>query len=151
MQYPPKNKFADYIVWLYQHGKQDGLFYVGSESGNHKLLFEQLQFWEIYMFRSEIPIFLPIEHSDVVELRLDNNIIFYQTYDAGKFNLVDKFTVKGGPVITSVMGAFEVCSQFLYQCEKTLVYVRFSIRISYHMHHDEFFRKLLVISSRMSY
>ena len=60
------------------------------------------------MFRSEIPIFLPIEHSDVVELRLDNNIIFYQTYEEGKFNLVDKFTVKGGPVITSVMGAFDM-------------------------------------------
>ena len=68
-------------------------------------------------FRWEIPIFLSIEHLDAVEL-FDNNIIFYQTYDEGLFNLVDKFTVKGGPVVTSEMGAFEVCSQFLYQCEK---------------------------------
>lgn len=82
------------------------------------MLLDQLQV--LGNFRSQIPIFLPIEHPDAVELRLDNNIIFYQTYYEGILNLVDIFTVKGGPVITSVMGAFEVCNQFLYQCEKKL-------------------------------
>ena len=84
------------------------------------MLFDQLHMQVFGNFRSQIPIFLPIEHPDAVELRLDNNIIFYQTYYEGILNLVDIFTVKGGPVITSVMGAFEVCNQFLYQCEKKL-------------------------------
>ena len=48
------------------------------------------------MFRSDCPVFMPLEYSDIVELRLDSHIIFYEQHGDGGYNLVDKFAVNGG-------------------------------------------------------
>ena len=43
----------------------------------------------------------------MVELRLDSNIIFYETRGDGKYNLVDKFAVNGGQDIVLHMGTWD--------------------------------------------
>ena len=89
---------------MYKHRKQDSLFYVGSETG--KEFFKHLQILVLDMFRSDCPIFMPIEYSNIVELRLDNNIISYEKIGDSKYNLVDKFAANGGPPIVLAMGAW---------------------------------------------
>ena len=71
---PGQNEFADFIAMMYYRGKQDGFFFVGSQTQG-KLL-RDLQNIVPDMFQSECPVFLPREYSNIIELRLDNNIIF---------------------------------------------------------------------------
>ena len=79
---------------LYYHRKQDGLIFEGTQS--HKALLENLLSLAPEMFRSDCPVFMPLEYSDIVELRLDSHIIFYEQHGDGGYSLVDKFAVNGG-------------------------------------------------------
>ena len=90
---------------LYRRGKQDSLIFVGSET--HKDILNGLQFVTKDMFRSDCPIFLPIEYSRTVEMKLDNNMVFYENHINGKYSLIDKFTVNGGPEMVMEIGTFE--------------------------------------------
>ena len=98
---------------MYKHRKQDSLFYVGSETG--KEFFKHLQILVLDMFRSDCPIFMPIEYSNIVELRLDNNIIFYEKIGDSKYNLVDKFSANGGLPIVLAIGTWEKAKGLHYK------------------------------------
>ena len=78
-----------YVTNLYKLRRQDGLFFIGKE--NPTELLEQLQTLVPHMFRTDIPIFMPLEHSETVQLRLDSNFLFYQEQDDGTYRLSDKF------------------------------------------------------------
>ena len=90
---------------LYYDRKQDSLIFIGSEI--HTELLDNLQSSVQDMFRSDCPIFLPIEYSRSVEMKLDNNIVFYENHMNGRYSLIDKFTVNGGPEIVLEIGAWD--------------------------------------------
>ena len=100
-----KNDLADYIAMLYHKRKQDSLFFIGTQ--NHKDFIELLLAIVPEMFRSDCPIFVPMEYSNSVELRLDHNIVFFEDNRDEGYQLVDKFAVQGDPVIALGMGTWD--------------------------------------------
>ena len=82
---------------LYKQRKQDSVIFVGTDT-NH-LWLEHLSMLEPSIFRSDCPVFMPIELSNIVELKLDANILFYAK-EGDQYNLIDKFSVdSGSPII----------------------------------------------------
>ena len=104
-----QDELADHIVILSLNRKQDGIIFVGGE-GTHEKLLEHLLIVDhiqyISMFTSNCPVFMPIEHKNLMKLRLDSNIIFYEE-GASKYNLVDIFAVNGGPPIVLEFGTWD--------------------------------------------
>ena len=84
--------------------KQDGLLFFGSETDSGLLL--DLALLEPLMFRSSCLIVMPLPFSNAIELKLDTNIIFYETKDSS-YNLIDKFAVNGGPPIVLQLGTWD--------------------------------------------
>ena len=99
------NSFADYIVMLHHRRKQDSLIFAGTKIS--KGMLEDLHTLEQDIFRSDCPIFLPMEYSNVMTLRLDSNIVFYGDQEDGSYSLVDKFAVNGEPEFFVNMGIWE--------------------------------------------
>ena len=91
---------------LYYQRKQDGIIFVGNRT--HKDMLDMLQSVVPDMFRSDCPIFLPIGYSRTVEMKLDNNIVFYENQVHGRYSLIDKFTVNGGPEIIKEIGTWDI-------------------------------------------
>lgn len=101
---PGQNEFADYIAKLYHERKQDSLFFIGIQS--HIDLLEHLQPLLPDMFRTDCPIIAPMEYSNSVQLRLDNNFVFYESGEEEGYKLVEKFSVSGGPAIVLELGTW---------------------------------------------
>ena len=57
------------------------------------------------IFRSDCPVFMPSELSNIVELMLDTNILFYAK-EGDQYNLFDKFSVNGGTPIIKHFGSW---------------------------------------------
>ena len=49
---------------------------------------------------------MPVEYSNKIEHRLDNNILFYENMGQERYNLVDIFAIKGGRPIVLDMGTW---------------------------------------------
>ena len=75
---------------LYTGRKQDGLIILNFPT--NKGLVNELATKIPSIFSSNCPVFMPVEY-DMVELRLDSNIIFFRE-KSESFRLVDKFAVK---------------------------------------------------------
>lgn len=97
------NELALHMDIIHQQRKQDGVIFVGS--AGHEKLVKQL---EPSIFSSNCPVFMPNEYTKDIKLRLDSNLIFYNLTALGKYELIDKFAVKGGPPITDVLGYWEI-------------------------------------------
>ena len=101
---------VDHVANLFRMGKQDSLIFVGNDT-NEEMLKQLVDFYQTIevianerpIFRSNCPIFLPLDFSDMVELRLDSNMIFYQK-EGQTYNVVDKFTVNGSSPIVLDLG-----------------------------------------------
>ena len=85
---------------LYKGRKQDGLIILNFPTNTG--LVNELGSKIPSIFSSNCPVFMPVEY-DMVELRLDSNIIFFQE-KSESFRLVDKFAVKRGAPISLVLG-----------------------------------------------
>ena len=76
----------------------DGLIFVGTQV--HEQLLMQMVEVIPTIFTSNCPVFMPAEYSNLMKLRLDSNIVFYQEMTSERYELVDEFAVKGGsPII----------------------------------------------------
>lgn len=89
---------------MYKERKQDGVFFAGIKTTKDWL--QHLAFMEPLVFRSGCPIFMPLENFQMIELKLDSNVIFYEKEDDSKYNLVDTFAVNGGPPIVLRLGTW---------------------------------------------
>ena len=67
------------------------------------------------IFTSNTQIFMPVEYSSEIQLRLDNNILFYQNVTPTKYELDEMFTVKGGKPIAIELGKWEEQSGFVFK------------------------------------
>ena len=97
---------AEHLITVHNNSKQDGVIFLENEL--NKGLLEQLEALAPSIFRSNSPVFMPKEYVDMIKLRLDSNVIFYDRKSKNKFNLFDIFTVKGGPLITLDIGKWDV-------------------------------------------
>ena len=95
------SELAEHIALLYKLGKQDSMIFLDNSGG----LLRHLALLEPSLFRSNSPIFMPLELANSVELKLDTNILFFVKEDV-HFKLVDMFAVNGGEAITLDMGSW---------------------------------------------
>ena len=86
---------AQHLNTLHLNRKQDALIFAQGEGTN--MLVEQLSNLTVPLFRSPCPVFMPMEHADLIELRLDSGIVFYKSEDDTDYSLFDVFAVKGEP------------------------------------------------------
>ena len=103
-----------HLATLHRQSQQDALFILGD---SHESLVKELAEVEPTTFTSNYPIFLPSEYSDLLKLRFDSNIIFYEE-KAGHVELIDKFAVKGGPPIQVKLGTWDRLRGFQFESEK---------------------------------
>ena len=78
--------------------KQDAILFTGNGSSENLLM--KLVKSVPSIFTSGCPVFMPFEYADLLDLRLDSNIIFFQPIISTGYNLLDRFAVKGGQPIT---------------------------------------------------
>ena len=99
------NDLADYIATLYKQSKQDGVIFFGTKPNEAwlKYLVEK----EPLIFRTNNPMFMPLDYLGMVELKLDTNIIFYEKEKDGRYNLFDRFAVRGEPPIYIELGSWD--------------------------------------------
>ena len=85
--------------------KQDSLIF--GTGKDHGQLLDDIEQVEPFIYRSNTPVFMPLEYTDMIKLRLDSNIIFYEEEKPGTYKLLDKFAVKGGPPIVIDLGKWD--------------------------------------------
>ena len=99
---------AEHLITIHSGSKHDGVIFLENELNGQ--LLELMTRLAPSFFRSNSPVFMPREYVEIIELRLDSNVIFYER-DAdtnNKFNLFDIFRVKGGPPITLDIGKWDI-------------------------------------------
>ena len=89
-----ENELVEHIVFLHKLSKQDSLIFLDNNDDLLKYL---------ALFRSNYPIFMPLKLASRKQLKLDSNIIFFETLGT-EIRLVDIFAVNGGNLITLEMG-----------------------------------------------
>ena len=99
------NELMEHLIMLDRRGKQDGVIFLGDQ---HDLI-KQLHINAPAMFRTNYPAIMPLQYSILISLRLDSNIIFFEQ-QSPVYKLVDMFSVKGGPPITSELGTWDKAS-----------------------------------------
>ena len=95
---------AEHVRTLYNEGRQDGFIVV--EGQNTEQLLTRIANLEPLMFSSNIPTFMPLYYSDMIRLRLDTNVLFYEK-ERGRIKMTDKYAVKDGPPIALDFGAWD--------------------------------------------
>ena len=98
-----RTEFAGHLITLYEMTKHDGLIFLTSPHNSE--LLQQLGKTSPLFFNSDYPTYMPKEYTNLIKLRLDSNVIFYER-DADKnvINLLDIYSVKGSPLITLYIG-----------------------------------------------
>ena len=94
---------ANHIAMLHKQRKQDGIIFIGSYIEHRWLDYLLLRVMNI--FRTDCPIFMHLELSNVMQLKLDSNIIFYERKDFS-YIMFDKFSVNGGSPIIFEIGSW---------------------------------------------
>ena len=102
---PTDLDLANHLWALHKIRKQHGIIFVGIEG--HSSVLRMLATIVPAIFSSDCPLFMPSEYRDELELRLDSNIVFYKAQPVSKFQLIDSFAVKGGPIISEIMGHWD--------------------------------------------
>ena len=100
-----------HLMVMHKERKQDGVIFTSSQT--NKMLVSKLANEIPSLFISNCPVFMPFDF-DIVTLRLDSNIIFFQD-DTKSIKLVDKFAVEGGKAIHLVIGNWDVSSGIRFQ------------------------------------
>ena len=99
-------ELAEHIDNVVKGNKQDSLIFGPGQ--DHGRLLDDIEQVQPLMFRLNAPVFMPLEYSDMIELKLDSNIVFYEVDKTGTYKLLDKYAVKGGPPITTELGTWDV-------------------------------------------
>ena len=92
---------VEHVRTLYREGRQDGL--VVEEGQNSQQLLARIASLEPLIFSSNSPTFMPLHYSDMIRLRFDTNVIFYERESGIErrriTKITDRFAIKGGPPI----------------------------------------------------
>ena len=102
----------EHVAFLHKESRRDALIVIGGGEQNRQLIAELARLAP-FVFTSNCPVFMPIEYSDVIPLRLDSNIIFYEEELDG-FKMTDMFAVKEGSTITLDLGTWDTLRGFRF-------------------------------------
>ena len=92
---------------IFNNSNQDGMIILGSKGNQHQELLKNIHSILPGVFRSNFPVIMPIEYSNIIELKLDSHVIFYKEEKGATLKLIDKFSVKGGIPIVLELGIWE--------------------------------------------
>ena len=106
----------EHVAHLHNKSRQDALIVIGGGEVQGQLL-ARLARLAPFVFTSNCPVFMPLEYSFEIPLRLDSNVIFYEEEPDG-VKMTDKFAVKGGAPITLDLGMWDTLSGFRYERSK---------------------------------
>ena len=106
----------EHVFQLHNKGRQDALIIVGGGGAHRKLLTGLAKLYPV-LLTSNYPVFVPLEYSNEISLRLDSHIIFYEVEPNG-VRLTDKFAVKGGTPISLDLGRWTTLNGFRYKTWK---------------------------------
>ena len=98
-------QLAHHLDLISRENKQDGVIFVGSQG--HEELLRELFKVSPSTFSSRYPVFMPAQYEKYIQLRLDSNLIFYEETSPGKYELTDRFAVKGGHSIVEEIGHWD--------------------------------------------
>ena len=107
---------AEHMARLHLHRKQDGVIFVGSDRS--KNMVGHMNRLTPTIWTSNCPVFMPHDYSDIINLRLDTNILFYKVLEAQKYKLVDIFAVKDGSPISLNVGIWTNGSGITFQSRR---------------------------------
>ena len=107
---------AQHVAQLYVENRQDALIMAGAGEANQQLI-SKLARIAPSLFTSNRRVFMPIEFSLKLPLRLDSNIIFYEEKQGG-LRMIDKFAVKGSDTISLDLGTWDMLNGFRYKMAK---------------------------------
>ena len=110
----PEDNLADlirHLTSIHNDRKQDGIIFIASQPNMN--LVNELAIEVPSMFASNCPVFMPVEY-DLVKLRLDSNICFFQE-EMTTFKLIDKFAVKGGPPVILALGKWDRSNGIIFE------------------------------------
>ena len=107
-----KNYLAEHMALMHQGRKQDGVIFVGVSG--HGQLIRDLAELAPSLFTSNCPVFLPIDYTSDIKLRLDSNVVFYSEDGPTNYKLLDKFAVKGASPITLNLGKWNMLNGFTF-------------------------------------
>ena len=107
---------AQHVAQLHVENRQDALILAGAGEA-HQQLIEEMDKIAPSLFTSNRPVFMPIEYSFQLPLRLDSNIIFYKEKHGG-LQMTDKFAVKGSNPIILDLGTWDILNGFRYKMAK---------------------------------
>ena len=100
------DELAQQLAVTHKPRKQDGILFIGRQG--HEDLIKGLAYRMPSLFTSDNPLFMSMEYTKYISLRLDSNIIFYENEFPGIYKLVDIFAVKGGPPIAIPVGYWNI-------------------------------------------
>ena len=107
---------TEHIADLQNMRKQDALIILGIEG--HQQLLTNVALMAPTFFSSNCPVFMPMELSDVMTLRFDSNIIFYEE-KPDRIVIMDKFAVKGRAPIILNLGTWDMQNGFSFARAKS--------------------------------
>ena len=110
------NYLAEHMASMHQGRKQDGVIFAGI--GGHRQLIKDLAGLTPSLFRSNCPVFLPIDYSRDIKLRLDSNVVFYQEDSPTNYKFLDKFAVKGALPTTLNLAKWNMQKGFTFHASK---------------------------------
>ena len=93
---------AQHLETLFLSRRQDAIIFAEKDS-----ISALIRETSPSLFKSALPVFMPIKYASLIELRLDLNILFYKRVGAEEFMLVEIFNVKGGKPITQELGSWK--------------------------------------------
>ena len=99
---------VEHVRTLYREGRQDGL--VVEEGQNTQQLLAHIASLEPLIFSSNSPTFVPMLYSDMVRLRFDTNVLFYEGelgFGRRRTKITDRFAIKGGPPIALDLASWD--------------------------------------------
>ena len=96
---------AEHLKILHLTRKQDGVIFADNGNGMSTLV-EEVSNLVPTLFRSPCPVFMPLDHARLIELRLDSNVLFYNRENDQGYMLLDKYAFKGGPPMTKELGSW---------------------------------------------
>ena len=99
-------ELINHMTLLHQNRKQDSLIIYGN-MGVEELL-KALVKNVPTLFSSNYPIFISAAYSNITNLRLDSDVIFYEKAGSEKYKFLDIFAVKGRKPITLHLGDWDV-------------------------------------------
>lgn len=109
------DELAEHMALIHLNRNQDGVIFLGE---GHEQVIEKVTRLASTIWRSNCPVFMPLESSNEINLRLDSNIIFYEEHGPNAYRLVDIFAVKSGPPIRIELGNWVNQDGFSFKSQK---------------------------------